>query len=376
MCTSYKIMKAFRKIVISTIRIIKISIFITKNISLTTMGKLSLLKYASTRRQYGANGTQWVKGNLMLIQKVLFIIVLSAISSGIIAQNNDVEVTYTENSKGGYSYYAENRSNFDYIIKLTFKSSYTLKSSTTLPYIGEIKKGKNYLFDVQPASENMRANYAYTYSYNEGGLNIKPQKDFVYLLPVGEGKVTESRELALFRINDKDEPPLNWYALMFTTAMHDTIYAVRRGIVLKVKGDANLEYDHYQLTNKDNSVTIKHEDGSIAYYNVLDKVLIKEGKQVEAGEPIALAGGEKYESGPHIRLAIYYYIFDKEKSMTAEKLYVKREYITPFFYTKDNPSVILKNRVKYVGIQPPAIITKEMSKREIKKWEKTKGIKN
>ncbi|MDR0418921.1 MAG: M23 family metallopeptidase, partial [Prevotellaceae bacterium] len=152
--------------------------------------------------------------------------------------------------------------------------------------------------------------YSYKTKYLWGCKDSAVQLDYPYLLPIASGKETTIK--GLYNFSEKYEikkvgvPTRDYYALLFKTESGDTIYASRRGSVFRVKDDADLKHENYSMSSDDNELYVAHLDCSIARYRVLNQIFVREGDWVGAGQPIAITGGEKYISGTHVRISVYY----------------------------------------------------------------------
>jgi len=204
-------------------------------------------------------------------------------------------------------------------------------------------------------------------------MKPKINPEFVYLLPVGSGKTTKAQPLEFLQVGSAPKPK-DYYALIFKVNAGDTIYAARRGIVYLVKDAANLSGEGYTYSSKDGLIEIFHEDCSFGHYQVFDKSLVKEGQQVEAGDPIAIAGGEKYVSGAHVRFYVYYNFEQKFDKKYNDGTDVKNywAYVPLVFYTQEEKAKMLTMNKEYTCEKPESIIIQEMSKRELKNWRKKK----
>jgi murein DD-endopeptidase MepM/ murein hydrolase activator NlpD len=95
------------------------------------------------------------------------------------------------------------------------------------------------------------------------------------------------------------------------------------------------------------------------------------GQEVEAGDPIGIAGGEKYTSGAHLRFFVYYRDPQPKATSNGEPgRKLRWAYVTPVFYTKENANNVLTPGNNYTSEKPVEIITQEMTKGELKKWMK------
>jgi murein DD-endopeptidase MepM/ murein hydrolase activator NlpD len=72
-------------------------------------------------------------------------------------------------------------------------------------------------------------------------------------------------------------------------------YAVMRGVVLKA-GPAS---------GFGQAVYIQHPNGDVTVYGHMEKILVRTGQVVRAGQEIALLGAEGQATGPHLHLEVH-----------------------------------------------------------------------
>ena len=113
---------------------------------------------------------------------------------------------------------------------------------------------------------------------------------------------------------------------------------------------------------------VEHADGTIATYNVLEpgSVCVKLGDTVYPDTPLALVGsfdGTQYR----VALTLHYItdrIFAKGNAYSYEHAF-ESVFINPVFATAHgNRMLVSQNR--YTAVVAPELITKEMTKREMK----------
>jgi len=97
------------------------------------------------------------------------------------------------------------------------------------------------------------------------------------------------------------------YSYDFMRPCGSPILASRSGGVFYVED----RHDGNVWTKSDyanNYILIYHDDGEASYYHHLQQgsAMVKEGDQVEQGDPIALVGNVGRSSGPHIHFEVYY----------------------------------------------------------------------
>lgn len=284
-----------------------------------------------------------------------------------------VEVKYEADSKGDYKFSCENRGYCNYIVEVTFANLQNLRADFKLPFVGNVRPGSNLLFTLTKENSGLPSDFRFNYRYVKGCIKPKVNTGYTYLLPVASGKEVQSHEMDYFLKTYMNEPaPKDWYAIAIKMKAGDTVYASRRGTVTEVKDNANLKESGYAMASADNYIEVYHADCSFARYQVLkDKsIFVKAGQFVEAGDPIGIVGGEKYVMGPHLRFCVYY-IIDKDAFADYDKADRRSRfaYVPVQFWTKDTGKLNLVNDSKYISEHPTALITQEMNKRELKRWE-------
>jgi murein DD-endopeptidase MepM/ murein hydrolase activator NlpD len=85
------------------------------------------------------------------------------------------------------------------------------------------------------------------------------------------------------------------YGIDLAAAMHTPEYAVMDGVVLRAGSASGFGL----------AVYILHENGDVTVYGHMDKVLVRPGQYVEAGETIALLGNRGQSTGPHLHFEVH-----------------------------------------------------------------------
>lgn len=308
------------------------------------------------------------------MKKLLFAVIIMLFHSSAFSQST-IEVKYDTDAKGNYNFYCINNDFCKYILTIDFPGSINIKTYVFLPYQVVVNPGRTNILTVQPENPGSSVTLRYSFSYQKGCLNPKVNPDFIYLMPVGKGKETEVFELGFLKINTNDPEPKDFYVVGFKMKYQDTVYAARRGVVSGMSDAAKLQLTGYTYSSDDNFIEIYHDDCTFGKYQVFSKILVTPGQKVEAGDPIGLAGGEKYTSGPHIRFCVYYNFeqepADKKKDALVRKKYWA--YVPMIFCTTEASKTRLVKGKLYTGDYPDAVITQEMTKNQIKKWEKDKA---
>lgn len=307
----------------------------------------------------------------IILTVLLFLFTLnSLISQNII----DTEYSLDENN-GYYTFSCINHDLCNYIVEINFSYLGNLKSDVFLPYKGEVRPGRNRLFQLKPINSFAPTSFNYSYSYCKGCIDPNVNLNFIYLLPIRTGKETEVFELKYAKVNPQEIEPKDWYMVGFKMNYQDTIYAARRGTVISLRDTAKLKLSGYRCSTEDNFIEILHDDCSIGNYQVLSRVLVKLGQAVNAGDPIGIAGGEKYSNGYQVRFFVNYNYEQKKPLKNNDRSSIKtsQAFIPLVFYTKGNKANKLIYGNTYTSDHPDSLIILEMSKREIKKWLKNKN---
>lgn len=148
----------------------------------------------------------------------------------------------------------------------------------------------------------------------------------------------------------------------------DTIFAARRGVVSEVRDTSTLALSDYVYASDDNYMEIFHKDCTFGRYEVFKKSLVEPGQEIEAGDPIAIAGGEHYTTGSHVRFSVIYLNQSQNENKT-ERIH-SWAYVPLFFFTAENENGPLIYGCTYTCVKPESVITQEFTKRELKKWRK------
>ncbi|TFV52815.1 M23 family metallopeptidase [Blastococcus sp. TF02A-35] len=85
------------------------------------------------------------------------------------------------------------------------------------------------------------------------------------------------------------------YGIDLAAPMRTPEYAAMDGVVLRAGSASGFGL----------AVYILHENGDVTVYGHMDKILVKPGQYVEAGETIALLGNRGQSTGPHLHFEVH-----------------------------------------------------------------------
>jgi hypothetical protein len=306
---------------------------------------------------------------------LIFIAFLSSIT--IYCQKSTRSITYERNKDKSITFNYNSDIPGSALVILNFTNLENAHAGivkrTITGYIGEI-------YTLKPSNSEDGIGFSYRSRIIYGNVEKKPDAKFKYILPFKKGEKVKVRTLNYLGKKFGNTAPKNWKSWQFLTKPNDTIFAIRKGVVVNIKdniaADTSSEYGY---KSESNSITIEHKDGTLAKYDVLkDKsIMVNIGDIVYPSAPIALAGSYHLEENSQLRLSIFYldekilaYDFSKrenEKLSNKTHLY---SYINPVFYLDDGTTKTLEPNLFYASTFNNSIIELEMRKREKRKWKK------
>jgi hypothetical protein len=241
------------------------------------------------------------------------------------------------------SFNAINKSYFLYDLTINFSDLQNL-----FPKVFEqhatLHPGTNNLFVLSVGDKEQSIQYEYTITYSIKLAN-NPDLTFPYLVPIGAGKTVK---LESIQNNTGETILLNNFEMTYM----DTVFAIRKGTVTALP-DNNSEVERII---KSSSLEILHGDGTVALYRGLDQSshFVRLGQIVYPGQPIGIIN--KYR------------ILTLDIVAMQSNLSLKRLDIN---YSDQNSGIISSNLINgTIVCFPKEIIKRELTNKEIKKFEK------
>ena len=235
-----------------------------------------------------------------------------------------------------------NKSQFIYDFEIKFRDFSNLsprvfeKKTTLLP-------GNNRLFSFKIVDPQQPPTLSYQTRFYMSGSNTVGEKFNLYLIPIGKNKIVKLQSI---QTGNLTKLIMN----QFEINQGDTVYSARKGTVTALP-DNSVELD--RLIN--NSVEIRHNDGTVGVYLGVDPSikLIRIGQTVYPGQPLGLVSSGKL---------LIFKVFEIQNEGNVNAIDIS--------YSGDNNQVldskdIMGTKVSY----SPEIIKKEMTKKELKKYE-------
>ena len=268
-----------------------------------------------------------------------------------------VTVSYERSAKGEVTFYSETQSHTPYTVSMTFSRLSNTTSTEGEIYDAVIHYGKTRLLTLRPSTENVPIGFSYRYTYRKGNNRLKADTNFVYLFPLAPGKVVRvNRMVSLEKFFGK-EGEKRIAGLGFSTTAGDTIFASRGGLVTEVVDNAASTSENTSFHATENYLEVFHKDGTFARYKLFQNggIFVSPGEEVIPGQPLGIIGGENYKQGSHLRFSIY--CPDQPDYSYVPDFCLSQEEVG-----KPEP------RVMYKSWHPVAIVVREMSKKEKKKF--------
>ncbi len=243
--------------------------------------------------------------------------------------NNPVQLEVLS-SNNRLKFVGINHSGYPYELEVKFKKMYNLS-----PNIGTrqfvLSSGENSLFTLTIKDEDDPHDYSYSVSYTIGVYNESTNSNFPYIIPLSNGTLTSLSEHN------------------FKVAIGDTIFAARKGTVAVTSKDNGLS-DRI-ITSR--SLEILHSDGTVAVYESLyDNCFVSQNQTVYPGQPLGLALKEHFT----------FRVFEFVKNIGLRAV--------DFTFTNDGKLLNSKEAHQLQVNHSNNTMTKELSKRELKKFSK------
>ena len=230
------------------------------------------------------------------------------------------------------------------------------------------------LLTLRPSNKDAGIGYHFEYRFIRGALNPKIKQNIIYLLPFSPGIKVKAIEAGF--ADEKyfgAQKPADWINYTFYSQNQDTVKACRKGLVVEVVEEFNDEISGVvEYTSKKNYLLLEHEDGTIMRYMGFKKnsIFVQPGDEVLPGSALGIsaAANNNYYM---VNLLLYYLksanfeILQNATFANNQNLY---KTLSPQFLFNDmteNP----ENGAEYISASTEEIITKEMSKKELKKYK-------
>lgn len=209
-----------------------------------------------------------------------------------------------EESKIGYKFYASNENHCAVSLIFSF-DAVNICGLPTKRILVEANVQKQFLFEMKLC--DLRKDYKFEYKCNTwlGDTELSSyDSTFIYTLPFPKGKAYKVSQ-GYFGIFSHQ----HLHALDFEMPEGSSVCAMRDGIVVCIKNNSRIGYNHSTSMEDANFILIYHKDGTFAIYGHLMQKgnLVAEGERVQQGQVIAYSGNTGWSSGPHLHVVVFSY---------------------------------------------------------------------
>ncbi|MDC0176843.1 M23 family metallopeptidase [Polaribacter sp.] len=301
-----------------------------------------------------------------------FFTILFILSISIHSQKKKIEIKYERKSDRSIDFYYKKNVPGSYYLTLKFDNLENCHSSKI--YKKVVKYDSGSLFTLEPSNKNKGISFSYKIKYIIGNPKPEINENITYVLPFKTGKFVKIVEAS--NVGEKyfgSKKPVDWKSFIVYSNQPDTIYSMRKGIVVKIIDKyENDEKFKKTYTSKRNRILIEHKDGTYATYKGFDKnqIFVKLGQKVY---PHTILGKLEKFNKTNYRLDFntFHYLENllEDTENTLKKRNHKTKYLNPKFYI-DNVVKKIESRQNYNVSFNEGIKLQEFSRREKKKYEK------
>ena len=307
----------------------------------------------------------------MIRKRILQIVLLIFFSTNVNlnAQNPKLLITVERNDDNSVTLNYTKELPGTYTVNLEFTQ---LENSDAQVHQKIVISGYNgVVLKLKPINTQKSISVGYKYTTIIGEINPKIDSLVTYCLPFKLNKnikIIEAENIDQKYFNNEEEKTWKTYVVNLQTP--DTVYCMRKGIVVDIKRGENSNTSIEKVyTSKTNQVLIEHNDRTYSKYTGFDddKILVKLGQTVYPQSKLGVLG--LYNVAAY-RLDFYvYYLVDfnfeqlNNQNVLNKKLPMR--FLTPNFITQ-NGIQKLKNQMEYSVNCNKEIIIQEFTKREKK----------
>lgn len=306
-------------------------------------------------------------------KKVMLIVFLVAIFCSH-AQKKSIEISYKRNSDKSVDFYYKKPVPGSFYLNLKFIK---LSNCLSFGFSGFISSDSGLFLTLSPQDKKKGIRFGYKTSFVRGASNSKIDSLFVYTLPFKTGKkigVTQNSNVGEKYLDDKK--PTNWKSYSSPRINPDTIYAMRKGVVINIKNEFKTDTTfNKSYSSKRNSIVVEHNDGTYAEYKNLKKnsFFVKLGQTIYPQTKLGIVDKIRNSKFGHsLVFSVYYYSssLKQRKKQTVLNRKSTRVYLTPYFNTSDGVVNLEHKKTYFVSFSEKELML------EFTKKEKRKYIKN
>ena len=265
---------------------------------------------------------------LININTRTFIFCLLTYSS--LAQNySDVEILSKNDSLSCFLI-AHNRTPSSITLKIATKEPNKIYQKHIVASLDSLIVLKEQGTNKENYLEQIKSKYKLSYNFGDS-LSSKHDDNYLYDFPFKKRK--RYKLIQGWGGKFSHTEPKSYHALDFKMEIGEPVHAARAGIVVR-SVDKYTKNGGRELRNFANTIILKHEDNSFAYYVHLKPggSIVKVGQKIEKGELIGYSGNTGFSTSPHLHFVVrdgnansipFYFKGHKNKKLKPGKRYKK-----------------------------------------------------
>lgn len=253
----------------------------------------------------------------------------------------DIQSQRNDDKTIDFNYVKTGHGNYSVVLKFSALSNANFLSRT---FIADRLSGK--LMTLKPIDNQRHISMSgYAFSYARGILNPKIDHDFIYILPFKKGT---------------DVSVVTSDVYHFLPNLADTVFASRKGTVIDKARDGDINREYQTFSKNKNGILVEHNDGTLAAYEGFlgDGIFVEIGDKIYPQTPIGLLPKQGH--------LLFYVRYLSDANFEFRKALTTYKYINPIFRTNSG-NLKLETGKGYMVDFDKGLVTKEMSKKEIKK---------
>lgn len=225
---------------------------------------------------------------------------------------------------------AHNKTPANITLKISIKETNQIQQKYIISSLDSLVILKAKTSDKKAYLNQINEKYRLSYHFGDS-LTSKHDDKYLYDFPFQKRKRYKLIQAWGGRFSHNN--PKSFHALDFKMNIGEPVHAARSGIVVR-SIDNFTENGGRELQNNANTIIIKHEDNTFAYYVHLkpEGALVEVGQNIEKGELIGYSGNTGFSTRPHLHLVVrdgngnsvpVYFKRYKNKKLKVNKTYKK-----------------------------------------------------
>lgn len=311
----------------------------------------------------------------MFKRAVILIFLSLGINTIALAQDSKVFITQSRNTDNSLEFKYLKNAIGHYIVEIELENVANIdtRSVANKVFNYNLNSDSGLLFRLSPEDKTRQSQCSYSYTSKLGTLEPKIDDHIIYLLPFKKGKKVNIYTLTRF-----DRSPETWKNYAYYSKSKDTIYAMRKGLVVDIRKVASGTLIENEKTgiNYRTEVVVEHADGTNASYTGLDENTLK----VKIGQTIypqqAIGTMDSFtDSGKNynFKFNIYYYSDQLTGNVQGMKPMVIEKSVMSNFVTELGIQK-LSDQTCYIVKYSEDILFQEMTKEEKDQYLNTSSV--